>query len=383
MIYEPTRAAGLARLGAFAPAMGRRYAAERNHDHGRVGEWPANVSALSPYLRHRLVGEEEVLARVLRDHGSDKAEKFVSEVLWRGYFRGWLEQRPVVWDRYLAERGEALAAVEANGGLARDYRAAIEGRTGIDCFDAWAAELTEHNWLHNHSRMWFASIWIFTLRLPWVLGADFFLRHLLDGDSASNTLSWRWVAGLHTRDKAYAARADNIAKYTDGRFDPKGLVAHVEPLTEDFEPPLTRFTPPSMPKVDGEWLLLLHEGDLAIEHPLPKPPAGVIALAPREEGLAGSVAAFRSVALDDAAARASEAHGCPILPCDTPEAIADVAEGRPVIAPYVPIGNAPALPGVATFVRDYDAAIWPLATAGFFKVKSGASAKLRVLGLPA
>lgn len=383
MSQEPTRAAGLAQLDAFAPAMGRRYAAERNHDHGRVGEWPANVSALSPYLRHRLVEEQEVLARALDAHGPERAEKFVSEVLWRGYFRGWLEQRPAVWDRYLAERDAALAAVEANGGLARDYRAAIEGRTGIDCFDAWARELTGHNWLHNHARMWFASIWIFTLRLPWALGTDFFLRHLLDGDSASNTLSWRWVAGLHTRGKAYAARADNIAKYTDGRFDPTGLAAHVEPLIEEFEPPLTRFAPPPEPKVEGEWLLLLHEGDLAIEHPLPTPPAGVIALAPREEGLAEPVVAFRRAALADGAARASEAHGCPILRCETPEAIGDLAEGRPVIAPYVPIGNAPALPAVATFVRDYDAAIWPLATAGFFKVKSGAPAKLRVLGLPA
>lgn len=383
MSHEPTRAAGLARLGAFAPAMGRRYAAERNHDHGGAGEWPANVSALSPYLRHRLVGEEEVLARALADHGADKAEKFVSEVLWRGYFRGWLEQRPAVWDRYLTERDAALAAVEANGGLAHDYRAAVEGRTGIDCFDAWARELTEHNWLHNHARMWFASIWIFTLRLPWALGADFFLQHLLDGDSASNTLSWRWVAGLHTRGKAYAARADNIAKYTDGRFDPKGLAAHVEPLTEEFESALSRFVPPPQPRVEGEWLLLLHEGDLAIEHPLPTPPAGVIALAPRDEGLAEPVMSFRRAAIEDAAARASAAYGCPIVRCDTPEAIGGLANGRPVAAPYVPLGNAPALPGALTFVRDYDAAIWPLATAGFFKVKSGAPAKLRPLGLPA
>lgn len=383
MRHEPTRAAGLARLGAFAPAMGRCYAAERNHDHGGAGEWPANVSALSPYLRHRLVGEEEVLARALADHGADKAEKFVSEVLWRGYFRGWLEQRPAVWDRYLTERDAALAAVEANGGLAHDYRAAVEGRTGIDCFDAWARELTEHNWLHNHARMWFASIWIFTLRLPWALGADFFLRHLLDGDSASNTLSWRWVAGLHTRGKAYAARADNIAKYTDGRFDPKGLADHVEPLTKDFESALIRFTPPPQPRVEGEWLLLLHEGDLAIEHPLPTPPAAVIALAPRDEGLAEPVAAFRRAAIEDAATRASAAYDCAIVRCDTPEAIGGLADGRPVAAPYVPLGNAPALPGALTFVRDYDAAIWPLATAGFFKVKSGAPAKLRALGLPA
>ncbi len=89
-------------------------------------------------------------------------------------------------------------------------------------------------YLHNHARMWFASIWIFTLRLPWVLGADFFMRHLCDGDPASNTLSWRWVAGLHTRGKTYLARASNIATYTGGRFTPQDhdLAAFAPPLTE-------------------------------------------------------------------------------------------------------------------------------------------------------
>ena len=71
--------------------------------------------------------------------------------------------------------------------------------------------------------MWFASIWIFTLRLPWALGADFFLRHLIDADAASNTLSWRWGAGLQTVGKTYLARTENIARYTNGRFAPRGL----------------------------------------------------------------------------------------------------------------------------------------------------------------
>ena len=79
--------------------------------------------------------------------------------------------------------------------------------------------------------MWFASIWIFTLKLPWVLGADFFLCNLIDGDAASNTLSWRWVAGLHTKGKHYLARADNIERFTSGRFAPYGqLVEEAEML---------------------------------------------------------------------------------------------------------------------------------------------------------
>ncbi|BAU31831.1 deoxyribodipyrimidine photo-lyase [Microcella alkaliphila] len=85
--------------------------------------------------------------------------------------------------------------------------------------------------------MWFASIWIFTLRLPWQLGADVFLRNLLDGDPASNTLSWRWVAGLQTRGKTYQATADNIARFTDGRYRPRGLATTAEPLDGPPPPP--------------------------------------------------------------------------------------------------------------------------------------------------
>ena len=94
----------------------------------------------------------------------------------------------------------------------------MDGRTGIDCFDTWVEELRETNYLHNHSRMWFASIWIFTLGLPWQLGARFFMRHLLDGDASSNTLSWRWVAGMHTNKKPYLASKENIDKFTVNRF---------------------------------------------------------------------------------------------------------------------------------------------------------------------
>ena len=80
-------------------------------------------------------------------------------------------------------------------------------------------ELKETGYLHNHARMWFASIWIFTLKLPWQLGADFFLKHLLDGDAASNTLSWRWVAGLQTKGKHYLATTWNINKFSAQKYE--------------------------------------------------------------------------------------------------------------------------------------------------------------------
>jgi deoxyribodipyrimidine photo-lyase len=84
---------------------------------------------------------------------------------------------------------------------------AVNGQTGLTCFESWVTELVETGYLHNHARMWFASIWILTLGLPWRLGAVFLYRHLLDGDAASNTLGWRWVAGLQTRGKPYPADA--------------------------------------------------------------------------------------------------------------------------------------------------------------------------------
>ena len=212
----PTREAALARLEAFAPRAGRAYAEGRNHDLPQEGH--PHVSVLSPYLRHRMVTEEEVLRAVLGRHSREGAGKFVSEICWRTYFKGFLEMRPTLWSDYRRGLARALDRVATEGGLRREWEAACAGETGIAPFDAWARELARAGYLHNHARMWFASVWCFTLRLPWELGADLFLRHLLDGDPASNTLSWRWVGGLHTPGKTYAATASNIARFTGGRF---------------------------------------------------------------------------------------------------------------------------------------------------------------------
>ena len=86
--------------------------------------------------------------------------------------------------------------------------------TEIECFNDWVKELKNFNYLHNHTRMLFASIWIFTLKLPWQKGAEFFMKNLFDGDAASNTLSWRWVAGIQTKGKNYLAKSWNISKFT-------------------------------------------------------------------------------------------------------------------------------------------------------------------------
>src|SRR6056297_4129138 len=235
-VQEATRASGLEIMRGFAPRMGRRYAKGRNFDHGEGAH--RDVSTLSPYLRRRLVLEQEAVATALGAHGHAGAEKFIQEVIWRGYFKGWLEHRPGIWQSYRDGLMRDLEQVDGDRRLRREVASAEAGETGLACFDAWARELAETGYLHNHARMWFASIWIFTFGLPWRVGADFFLRHLLDGDPASNTLGWRWVSGLHTRGKAYAAQAWNIEKFTGGRFSPSPRdLGDVEALEEESGPP--------------------------------------------------------------------------------------------------------------------------------------------------
>jgi deoxyribodipyrimidine photo-lyase len=391
--WPPTRAEGLARLAAFAPRMGRRYASGRNHDHGPDDR--GAVSLLSPYVRRRLVTEAEAVRAALDHHGEASAEKFIQEVFWRGYWKGWLEMRPGVWVAYRAGLAADRAAAAGRGPLGKRLAAAEEGRTGIDCFDAWADELAETGYLHNHARMWFASIWIFTLGLPWRLGADFFLRHLLDGDPASNTLSWRWVAGLHTRGKHYVADPANIDRFTGGRFSPgRGELARdPAPLTEDDATPPPAPLPPAaeLPRA-ARAALLITEDDLQPET-LGLDLSRFLAAATYEAtsarsdaAVAAAVTAFDRGALEDAGGRA-EAAGAPTVERLAEVAAEDLARwarraGAEVVAtPWVPVGPLrdrldaarPALAAAGVRLtmlrRPWDDLVWPHATAGFFKLK--------------
>ncbi|MCP1551474.1 MULTISPECIES: FAD-binding domain-containing protein [Methylorubrum] len=364
--FPLTRAAGLDSLSDFLAGAGAAYAANRNTDRGPEAE--ATTSGLSPYLRRRLITEAEVVATADRAFGDGGAEKFVSEVFWRTYFKGHLETHPAAWADYrtLAAAGHDRLAAEP--GLRRTYATAVEGRTGIDGFDDWARELVATGWLHNHARMWFASIWIFTLRLPWALGADFFLRHLLDGDPASNTLSWRWVAGLHTRGKHYVARAENIRRYTDGRFDPVGLDEYPDALDEAMPP---REVP--LPRADaaprGEIALLLHLDDLHPES-LPLGDAKVVRLGgliAHADGASGRVRSADMAAMADALARAEAHFECPAGDVGT-----DWGGGLPVVTAWAPVGpSAAALPqGCLRVRRAWDEAAWPRATRGYSRLRS-------------
>ena len=212
MLFEASRAKAIEKLNYFIENNLTDYSKLRNFDLGP--ESRSNVSCLSPYITHGIVSEKEIIKKSLDKFSFNKNEKFIQEVLWRTYWKGWLELRPNVWDDYLIELKKIREDFKDN----KEYLNAIEGKTNIECFNYWVNELKENNYLHNHTRMWFASIWIFTLELPWQLGAEFFMQHLYDGDAASNTLGWRWVAGIQTEGKHYLASEWNIKKFTNNRF---------------------------------------------------------------------------------------------------------------------------------------------------------------------
>lgn len=222
---DPAAATGLAFRGGRAAALDAlavidpvAYARTRNHVAGAV-------TRLSPWIRHGVLGLAEVrdaaLARVDRPAN---AEKLVSELAWRDYWRrvhGLLGagihddlEGPALLRRQPA--GDALPAD------------VLAGRTGLACIDAFVARLHDTGWLHNHERMWLASWLVHVRGVRWQAGADWFLRHLLDGDPASNHLSWQWVAGTFSS-KPYLFNRENLERYTDGAFcGPCPLLGHCD-----------------------------------------------------------------------------------------------------------------------------------------------------------
>ena len=386
-VFTPTRAAALARLEAFLPVAGR-YAAERNF----VRPGNDHVARLSPWLQKRQILEEEVVAAARERWSFPEVEKFVQEVYWRTYWKGWLEQRPAAWSRWQESVPRLRAVLSAEQQVL--WVAACAGRTGIAGFDDWARELVATGYLHNHARMWFASIWIFTLRLPWELGAAFFYEHLLDGDVATNTLSWRWVAGLQTPGKTYVARADNIAHYTEGRHVPDAsrLATQPFPITEEPLPKVPAWSeaPAAAAFEQGRVGLWLHPEDLAVERGEltglrfesinASWPAGIATAA----SWSPKVSEWTRAAFGDGAQRAGLHFGAEVVATesrDLAQALVEWAQARklsvvvayrPFIGPWLPEGLAieAALAKAGITIRwrrrVWDTTLFPYATRGYF-----------------
>ena len=258
MNFIPTRASALEKLDYFIENGLKDYSKARNFDFGP--DKRDNTSCLSPYISHGAINEIEVIKKSLNKFSFSKNEKFIQEVLWRTYWKGWLELRPNVWTDFLVELNSIKNKYKDN----ENYLNAIEGNTNIECFNFWVKELKDTNYLHNHTRMWFASIWIFTLDLPWQLGAEFFLKHLLDGDPASNTLGWRWVAGIQTQGKHYLASEWNIKKFTNNRFNQIKLNENATPKVSEKTYTIIKqdFINPS---IDERKTLVIFDNNLSFE----------------------------------------------------------------------------------------------------------------------
>jgi deoxyribodipyrimidine photo-lyase len=389
LAFIPTRAAVLARLEEFLPAAGS-YAAKRNY----VRPGHDNISRLSPWVQKRLLLESEIVAAARDRWSFPVVEKFVQEVYWRTYWKGWLEQRPAAWSRWVESVPRLRASLTA--AQRSTLEAALAGNTGIAGFDAWAQELVATGFLHNHARMWFASIWIFTLRLPWELGAAFFYEHLLDGDVASNTLSWRWVAGLQTPGKTYVARADNIAFYTDGAYAPQASQLASAPfaITEEPLPKVTAWTEDASRVASlkaferiGLWLypedLVVEQGELAglKVHAINAAwPIGISARA----GWSEKVSIWTQAALSDGATRAGQHFGAEVSSGDTSDLatslvswaklnrLQTVVAYRPFVGPWLTgalaIEVALASAGIPLIWRRraWDTEHFPYATRGYF-----------------
>jgi hypothetical protein len=359
--------------------------------------------------------EDEVVEDTLALYPFGQVEKWLQEVCWRRYWRGWLERRPQIWRQW---RVEVLQLTTSLTGRQRDRaKALISGQSGVSVMDQFALELRRTGYLHNHARMWWASYWVHLERLPWQLGAEFFFQHLLDADAACNTLSWRWVAGLHTAGKHYLVRRSNLEKYCspDLLRDGTGLdrldddTVSPSPTLEEGEAPTEVRSPDAQGwggAAEGRVGVWLHPDDLCVEKSVMAdlPAVAVAGFTSRrvydEYGLAPIRQTFLQTALADGVSRAGGYFGCPAILGDA----ASVAEGLAAWArdhrvdtvvgmrPYVgPVGDA--VPQIGQALRAVgvnlvlicrperlDAYRW--ARSGFFPFWKKQSAKLLQQGEP-
>ncbi len=277
--FAPTRAAALDRLAAVHLD---QYARARNFLDGPV-------TRLSPYVTHGFLTLPEVLRVLHARRPLGVRDKFVYELAWREYFRH-------VWHH----EGEGIFASLHAGPLPDPAYARVipadvcEARTGVPVVDTAVCQLYHTGWLHNHARMWVASYMVHLRRVHWRVGADWMYGHLLDGDLASNHLSWQWVAGTASA-KPYLFNAANVAKYAppawhsfgtavDASYEALDVVAHggavpvhpprtqgrvPRPLALGAPPADLGFTEPDTALVRGRAVRLVHPWSLG------EPPSGL------------------------------------------------------------------------------------------------------------
>ena len=369
MLFEPSRAKAVDELNHFIENSLLDYSKLRNFDFGPQKR--SSTSCLSPYITHGLISEIEIIHKSLKKFSFVKNEKFIQEILWRVYWKGWLELRPNVWTDYLEELKNSKEDFKNN----KNYLDAIEGKTNIECFNVWITELKKFNYLHNHTRMWFASIWVFTLNLPWQLGAEFFMKHLFDGDAASNTLGWRWVAGIQTKGKNYLATEWNIKKFTDNRFQNIKINENASPKNDEKTYPILIKDFNNPYSLENK-ILLIFDNNLSFEHTDFKDHQFkkilIVSNKNRKIELSENTINFKNLLIEDQLKRLEEK--------SINSSIIDITElkdiNEPVYALYPNIGenldfiNLNQLANIEFLYRKVDQFSWQFCNKGFFNFKN-------------
>jgi len=370
MNFKTSRASAIENLNNFIENGLENYSKLRNFDYGPENR--SNTSCLSPYISHGIINETEIIQKSLEKYSFSKNEKFIQEVLWRTYWKGWLELRPNVWSDFLNDLKKEREIFKDN----KNYKNAIEGNTNIECFNYWVKELKENNYLHNHTRMWFASIWIFTLNLPWQLGAEFFMQHLYDGDAASNTLGWRWVAGIQTQGKHYLATEWNIKKFTNNRFSKIELNENAAPKISEKKYSIINNNFENSEVMENKTLLVF-ENNLSFEITdfKNKKFKQILLISSKNENreikLSDNVVKFKSQLFNDQKNRLSEKSiNCEIVDLEEIKKMDDVYALYPAVGEnldYIKLNN---LDNIKFLYRKLDQFSWQYCNKGFFNFKN-------------
>ena len=185
-----------------------KYASSRNYLTGAV-------TRLSPYIRYGVLSLAEIRERFQAQvQQKDEASKLINELGWRDY-----------WQRLYIELGNDIwldREAYKTGYTSKNYAEVLpddiaSGTTKLVCIDSFSQQLRETGYLHNHARLWLAAYIVHWRSIRWQAGAVWFLQHLLDGDPASNNLSWQWVSSTFSQ-KPYFFNRENLERHTEGVY---------------------------------------------------------------------------------------------------------------------------------------------------------------------
>jgi len=184
------------------------YGRTRNHLDGAVTQ-------LSPFIRHGALTLDHIRNVVLEKAGPKEAEKFIQQLAWRDYWqRLYLRYPERIWND-VEDYKTGFGPTDYADELPEDV---LRAETGTACIDQFLRQLIETGYLHNHVRLYLAGYICHWRRVKWQKGARFFLTHLLDGDPASNNLSWQWVASTFSH-KPYFFNLENVTKFSGSNID--------------------------------------------------------------------------------------------------------------------------------------------------------------------